>query len=89
MLRDIKVVENAIHQPWSNGVVEGHVNRIKSLKRQMYGRASFELLRRKIILSQHITFPKCDEEPASPEYPVDSFNHSKADFKLKKTSIST
>ena len=53
LLRDIKAVENAIHQPWSNGAVEGHVNRIKSIKRQMYGRASFELLRRKIILSQH------------------------------------
>ncbi len=53
LLRDIKAVENAIHLPWSNGPVEGHVNRIKSIKRQMYGRASFELLRRKIILSQH------------------------------------
>jgi len=53
LLRDIKAVENAIHLPWSNGTVEGHVNRIKSIKRQMYGRASFELLRRKVILSQH------------------------------------
>ncbi len=53
LLRDIKAVENAIHLPWSNGTVEGHVNRIKSIKRQMYGRASFELLKRKVILSQH------------------------------------
>jgi transposase len=53
LLRDIKAVENAIHLPWSNGTVEGHVNRIKSIKRQMYGRAGFELLRRKVILSQH------------------------------------
>ena len=36
----------------SNGAVEGHVNRIKSIKRQMYGRASFEVLRKKVILSQ-------------------------------------
>ena len=35
-----------------NGPVEGHVNRIKSIKRQMYGRASFELLRKKVLLSQ-------------------------------------
>jgi len=49
---DIKAVENGIRFPWSNGTVEGHVNRIKSIKRQMYGRASFELLRRKVILSQ-------------------------------------
>ncbi|MEI7422241.1 MAG: ISL3 family transposase [Prolixibacteraceae bacterium] len=51
--RDIKAVENGIRLPWSNGTVEGHVNRIKSIKRQMYGRASFELLRRKVILSQN------------------------------------
>lgn len=50
--RDIKAVQNAIQLRWSNGPVEGHVNRIKSIKRQMYGRASFELLRKKVILSQ-------------------------------------
>ena len=47
--RDIKAVENGINMRWSNGAVEGHVNRIKSIKRQMYGRASFELLRKKVI----------------------------------------
>ena len=52
LLSDIKAVENGIRLPWSNGAVEGHVNRIKSMKRQMYGRAGFELLRRKVILSQ-------------------------------------
>ena len=52
LLRDIKAVENGINMPWSNGAVEGHVNRIKSIKRQMYGRASFELLRKKMILSR-------------------------------------
>jgi len=51
-LRDIEAVENGINMLWSNGAVEGHVNRIKSIKRQMYGRASFELLRKKVILSQ-------------------------------------
>ena len=52
LLRDIDAVENGIKMPWSNGTVEGHVNRIKSVKRQMYGRASFDLLRKKVILSQ-------------------------------------
>lgn len=52
LLHDIKAVEHGIRLPWSNGAVEGHVNRIKSIKRQMYGRAGFELLRRKVILSQ-------------------------------------
>jgi transposase len=52
LLMDIKAVENGINLKWSNGAVEGHVNRIKSIKRQMYGRASFDLLRKKVILSQ-------------------------------------
>ena len=52
LLRDIKAVKNGINMSWSNGAVEGHVNRIKSIKRQMYGRASFDLLRKKVILSQ-------------------------------------
>lgn len=50
--RDMKAVQNGIQLKWSNGPVEGHVNRIKSIKRQMYGRASFELLRRKVLLSK-------------------------------------
>ena len=49
---DIEAVSNAIDTNWSNGQVEGQVNRLKSIKRQMYGRADFELLRRKVILSK-------------------------------------
>lgn len=52
ILRDISAVKNGINLAWSNGAVEGHVNRIKTKKRQMYGRAGFELLRRKVLLSQ-------------------------------------
>ncbi|MFC9931956.1 transposase [Streptomyces sp. NPDC127190] len=37
--------------PWSSGVVEGHVNRIKMLKRQMFGRAGFALLRKRVLLA--------------------------------------
>ncbi|WP_243473966.1 transposase [Schnuerera ultunensis] len=33
----------------SNGVTEGNVNKIKQIKRDMYGRASYELLRKKVI----------------------------------------
>lgn len=49
--RDIAAVYNAINTNWSSGMVEGNVNRLKNIKRQMYGRASFELLKRKVILS--------------------------------------
>ena len=48
---DMEAVKNAIISKWSNGQVEGQVNRLKSIKRQMYGRAGFELLRKKIVLS--------------------------------------
>ena len=51
MKSDIDAVRNAIITDWSNGQVEGQVNRLKSIKRQMYGRACFELLRRKVVLS--------------------------------------
>jgi hypothetical protein len=41
------------HQPQStaleNGPVEGHINRLKMIKRQMYGRAGFELLRARVL----------------------------------------
>jgi transposase len=42
---------NGLTLPWSSGVVEGNVNRIKMLKRQMYGRASFPLLRKRVLLA--------------------------------------
>ncbi|WP_236979966.1 transposase [Membranihabitans maritimus] len=51
LLQDLQAVQNAIQWPWSNGPVEGHVNRIKCIKRTMYGRAGFDLLRKKVILS--------------------------------------
>jgi transposase len=47
--RDQAAVEAALAESWSNGPVEGQVNRLKTIKRQMYGRASFELLRRRVL----------------------------------------
>jgi hypothetical protein len=37
--RDMVAVTQALTTPWSNGPVEGHINRLKMIKRQMYGRA--------------------------------------------------
>jgi transposase len=48
--RDAAAVYEAIDQSWSNGPIEGPVNRLKFLKRQMYGRASFDLLRLRVLL---------------------------------------
>jgi transposase len=39
----------ALQQPWSNGPVEGHVHRLKLIKRSMYGRAKFDLLRLRVV----------------------------------------
>ena len=47
--RDEAAVHAAVTQPWSNGPVEGHVNRLKTVKRQMYGRAGFVLLRARVV----------------------------------------
>ncbi|MET7852396.1 ISL3 family transposase [Streptomyces avermitilis] len=49
--RDLDAVIAGLTLPWSSGVVEGHVNRIKMLKRQMYGRAGFKLLRKRVLLA--------------------------------------
>ncbi|MBB3264872.1 transposase [Azospirillum sp. OGB3] len=37
--------------PWSSGQAEGQVNKLKLIKRQMYGRANFDLLRRRVLLA--------------------------------------
>jgi transposase len=47
--RDYSAVRAAFSLPWSNGVVEGHVNRLKCIKRSMYGRAHLDLLRVKVL----------------------------------------
>ena len=48
--QDEMAVKEALNCEWSNGQVEGQVNRLKTIKRQMYGRGSFELLRRRVLL---------------------------------------
>lgn len=47
--QDYSAVEQAFVSEWSNGQTEGQVNRLKMLKRQGYGRASFDLLRRRVL----------------------------------------
>lgn len=49
--RDHDAVLNGLSMPHSSGAVEGTVNRIKMIKRQMYGRAGFDLLRKRVLLA--------------------------------------
>ena len=47
--RDEAAVRNAFSSPWSNGQTEGQVNRLKCNKRQMFGRAKFDLLKARVL----------------------------------------
>ena len=47
--RDEDAVRAALSEPWSNGQTEGQVNRLKVIKREMYGRADFDLLRARVL----------------------------------------
>ncbi|KQO83978.1 transposase [Methylobacterium sp. Leaf90] len=47
--QDEAAVRAAIAEPWSSGPVEGQVNRLKLIKRSMYGRAGFDLLRQRVL----------------------------------------
>lgn len=49
--RDHDAVTAGLTLPWSSGPVEGNINRLKMLKRQMFGRASLELLRKRVLLT--------------------------------------
>jgi transposase len=49
--RDSGAVDAALRLPWSNGMVEGQIHRLKLIKRQMYGRASFDLLKLRVLHS--------------------------------------
>lgn len=46
---DYDAVYSALSLPWSNGQVEGQVNRLKTIKRTMYGRSRFELLKKRVL----------------------------------------
>jgi transposase len=48
---DYDAVKAGVTLPWSSGPVEGHINRLKMLKRQMFGRARLDLLSRRFVLA--------------------------------------
>jgi transposase len=47
--RDQAAIRAALELPWSTSPVEGQINRLKTIKRQMYGRANFDLLRKRVL----------------------------------------
>lgn len=51
---DLEAVKNAIKYDYSNGPAEGHNNKIKVIKRQMYGRCKFDFYRINLIVNSHL-----------------------------------
>ena len=49
LLADFDAVLNAVSEPWSNGQMEGQINRLKTIKRSMHGRAGAALLRARLL----------------------------------------
>ena len=49
--RDKKAVAAAIATPWSTSPAEGQITRLKAIKRSMYGRAGFDLLRQRVLIA--------------------------------------
>jgi transposase len=49
--RDWLAVSAGVTERWSSGPVEGHINKLKMIKRQMFGRARFDLLRKRVLLA--------------------------------------
>jgi transposase len=49
--QDLDAVTSGLTMPWSSGPVERRVNHIKMIKRQMFGRASLPLLRKRVLLT--------------------------------------
>nr|WP_146552707.1 transposase [Rummeliibacillus sp. SL167] len=46
---DFQAVKNSFLSPYSNGLLEGQINRLKTIKRMTYGRAGLELLEKRIL----------------------------------------
>ena len=54
--KDLDAVKNGIKYECNNGLAEGSVNKIKVIKRTMYGRNSFQLLKAKVLLHEKFRF---------------------------------
>lgn len=54
--KDLDAVKNAASHDYNNGLAEGSINKLKLAKRKMYGRCSFETLRKKVLLQEQYKF---------------------------------
>jgi len=73
LYEDYEAIKAGVTLPWSNGPVEGHINRLKMLKRQMFGRARLGLLSRRFLLAprhEQRQKPPATEPVAPPAWSV-------------------
>lgn len=61
--KDIQAVRLAVETDYSNGQTEGQINRLKAIKRQMYGRAGFAYLRARVLPSPHLVSSTAPSPP--------------------------
>jgi len=73
LYEDYAAVKAGVTLPWSSGPVEGHINRLKMLKRQMFGRARLDLLSRRFVLA-----PRKEQAQAPGPY-APSWAHTEAE----------
>ena len=52
LAEDAEAVANGCSLTWSNGMMEGFINKVKWIKRSSYGQAGFPLLQRRVLLHQ-------------------------------------
>ena len=55
IMKDFKAVRNTIRLNVTNGITEGYVNKLKAVKRVLYGRAGIKLLKRRLVM-EHVLF---------------------------------
>jgi transposase len=70
--RDLAAIQAGLTLPWSTGPVEGHINRLKMIKRQMFGRAKLDLLAHRFlaVLPPHQKKIYCKEAALLTQQPV-------------------
>jgi transposase len=64
-------IKAGITRRWSNGPTEGQINRLKMLKRQMFGRAGLDLLSRRFVLASHPQLRRASHLPKPSETPAE------------------
>ena len=69
---DYAAVKASVTLPWSTSPVEGHINRLKMVKRQMFGRARLDLLHHRFVLAPHEGQAQTVCPPAPSQVPAEA-----------------